>query len=96
MRQIVHQPGGDAAEHRLPFLLADVFLELDEPVGHRVERVAQLVDLVAAADRDPLVHLAGGNRPRGVRQGEDPGDERARPDPAEHDRAEQGDARSRA
>ena len=42
MRQVVDQAGGDAAEHRLPFLALDVFLQLDEPVGHRVEGVAEL------------------------------------------------------
>ena len=51
VRQIVDQAGRDAAEHRLPFLLPDVLLQLDEAIGHRVERVAELVDLVAAADR---------------------------------------------
>ena len=38
MRQVVEQPGRDAAEHRLPLLPLDVLLQLDEPVGHRVER----------------------------------------------------------
>ena len=49
MRQIVHQAGGDAPEHGLAFLFSHVFLQFDEPVGHRVERVAELADLVAAA-----------------------------------------------
>ena len=48
MREIVDEAGGDAAEHRLPFLLSDVLLQLDQPIGHRVERVAELPDLVAA------------------------------------------------
>ena len=43
VREIVDQPGRDASEHRLAFLLPDVLLQLDEPVGHRVEGVAELV-----------------------------------------------------
>ena len=46
--EIVDEAGGDAAEHHLAFLLADVFLQLDETIGHRVERVAELVDLVVS------------------------------------------------
>ena len=53
------------------------------------------MDLVAAADRDALLHPALGERPRRRGQREDAGDERARPDPAEHDRAEQRQRRSR-
>ena len=49
MREVVDQAGGDAAEHHLPFLLADVFLQLDQAVGHRVEGVAELADFVLAA-----------------------------------------------
>ena len=29
--QVVDEPGGDASEHRLPFLLLDVFLQVGEP-----------------------------------------------------------------
>ena len=54
MRQVVDQPRGDAAEHRLAFLLSDLFLQLDEPVGHRVERIAELTDFVLAGQRDAL------------------------------------------
>ena len=57
MGEVVDQAGGDAAEHRLAFLLADVLLQLDEAIGHRVERVAELADFVLAADRDALVQL---------------------------------------
>ena len=48
VREVVDEAGGDAAEHRLPLLPLDVFLQLDEAVGHRVERVAELAELVAA------------------------------------------------
>ena len=43
MRQVVDQPGGDPAEHRLTLLTLDVLLQLDQPVGHGVERVAQIL-----------------------------------------------------
>ena len=59
--QVVDQAGGDAAEHRLALLALDVLLQLDEPVGHRVERVAELAELVAGVDVDARVELAGGD-----------------------------------
>ena len=34
VRQVVDQAGGDAAEHRLALLALDVFLQLDQPIGH--------------------------------------------------------------
>src|SRR5205814_506132 len=83
MRQIVDQPRRDASEHRLAFLLSNVLLELDEPVRHGIERVAQLADLVVAAQRDARVELALGDRPRDARQREDATDERAAPEKAE-------------
>jgi hypothetical protein len=89
MRQVVYQPRGDPAEHRLALLFADVLLELDQPIRHRVEGIPELMDLVAAADRDPLIHPALGERLRRRGQREDPRDEGARPDPAEQDRPEQ-------
>ena len=55
------QAGGHPAEHRLALLPLDVLLQLDEPVGHRVERVAEVAELVAAADVDARVELAGGD-----------------------------------
>ena len=95
VRQIVHQAGGDAAEHRLPFLLADFFLQLDQPVGHRVEGVAELPDFVLPDSVDALVHAAVGDRARDARQREDALDEGSAPHPAEHDRAEQRQADGR-
>ena len=47
MGEVVDQAGGDAAEHRLALLALDVLLELDEPVGHGVEGVPELAELVA-------------------------------------------------
>ena len=61
VREVVDEAGGDLAEHRLPLLPPDVLLELHEAVGHRVERVAELADLVAAGDGDALVHAAFGD-----------------------------------
>ena len=42
MREVVDEAGGDAAEHRLPLLALDVLLQLDQAIGHRVERVAEV------------------------------------------------------
>ncbi len=89
MRQVVDQAGRDLPEHRLPLLLSDVLLQLHEPVGHRVEGVAELPDLVAPRHGDPLVHAPVRNRPRRARQREDARDERAAPDRSHDDRAEQ-------
>ena len=60
MREVVHQARGDAAEHRVPLLALDVLLQLDEPIRHRVEGVAELAELVARADVDARIELAGG------------------------------------
>ena len=46
----------------------DVFLKLDEPVRHRVERVAELAEFVARADVDARVELAGGDALRAALQ----------------------------
>ena len=51
------RPAAIAAEHRLPLLALDVFLQLDQAIGHRVERVAELAELVAGADVDARVEL---------------------------------------
>ena len=55
------RPAAIAAEHRLTLLPLDVFLQLDEPVGHRVERVAELAELVAGVDVDARLEIAGGH-----------------------------------
>ena len=89
VRQVVHQAGGDPAEHRLAFLLAHVLLQLDDAVGHRVEGVAELLQLVVAGEGDPLVEppfADGQGRPL---EGEDAGDEGAGPQVADHQCAEQ-------
>ena len=49
MRQVVDQAGGDAPEHRLPLLPLDVLLQLDQPIGHGVERPPESLELVAAS-----------------------------------------------
>ena len=82
MRQVVDQAGGDAAEHRLALLLPDVLLQLDEAVGHRVERVAELVDLVTSRKRDALVEPPFGNRAGRPGQREDARDEATAPRPS--------------
>src|SRR5215813_7482227 len=46
MRDVVNEPDRDAPEGGLSFLLADVFLQLDETVGHVVERVTELPELI--------------------------------------------------
>ena len=62
MRQVVDEPRGDAAEHRLPLLALHFFLELPEPIGHGVERVPEGAEFVAGADVHARVEL-----PRGAR-----------------------------
>ena len=89
MRQVVHEAGGDAPEHRLAFLLPDVLLQLHDAVGHRVEGVAELFELVLAAHRDPLVEAALGNRQRRAPEREDAGQEGPAPQRADDDGAEQ-------
>ena len=86
------EAGGDLAEHGLPLLAPDVLLELDEAIGHRVEGVAELADFVLAANRDALVHAAFGEGLSRLGQREDARDEGAAPEPAQDDRAEQGEA----
>ena len=76
VRQIVHEAGGDTAEHRLSLFLLDVLLELRQPVGHGVERGAELAELVAAPDADAGVELTGGDVVSCVLQREDRIDER--------------------
>src|SRR5204862_5817487 len=71
---------------------SNLFLQLDEPIRHRVERVAELADFVVPGDRDALVHTAIGDGARDARQREDALDERSTPDPPENHRAEQREA----
>ena len=92
MRQIVDEAGSDAPEHRLAFLLPDVLLQLDDAVGHRVEGVAELFELVLAAHRDALVETALGNRQRRAPEREDAGQERPAPQRADDDGAEKSGA----
>ena len=77
VRQIVHDAGGDTAEHRLSLFLLDVLLELRQPVGHGVERGAEPAELVAAPDGDAGVELTRGDVVRGTLQREDRIDERS-------------------
>ena len=93
VREVVHEADRDAAEHRLPFLLPDVFLQLDEPVGHVVEREAELAELVARVDLHALVELALGQRPGAARQRENRIDEAVAPEvpDAKHGQQRDGD-----
>ena len=58
VRQVVDEAGGDAAEHRLALLPLDVLLQLDQLVGHRVERLAELGELVAGPDVHAFLEVA--------------------------------------
>ena len=75
--EIVDQARGDAAERRLALLPLDVFLQLDQPIGHRVERVAEVRELVAGSDVHSRIELTGGHRLRRALQRQDRRDERA-------------------
>ena len=92
VREVVHEAGGDLAEHGLSLLAPDVLLELDQAVGHGVEGVAELANLVLPGDGHALVHAALCERLGGPGEGEDAGDEGTAPEPAQDDRAEQGEA----
>ena len=72
----MHQPSGNSSEHRLALLLSDVVLELHQLVGHAVERLAELVKLVAAGDVGALFQPSRGDRLGATSQGEDGVDER--------------------
>jgi hypothetical protein len=58
---------------------------LDEPVGHRVERLAEVGELVAAGDLDPRVEVSGRDALCRPLQGEDRRDEAAPEDQADDD-----------
>ena len=88
----MHEAGGDLAEHGLAFLAPDVLLELHEAVGHGVEGVTELANLVAPGDGHALVHTALCERLGGPGEREDAGDEGTAPEPAQDDRAEQREA----
>ena len=91
MREVVHQPCGHPAEHRVTFLFLDVLLQLGQAVRHRVERGAELAELVGAADLDPRAELAGGNGESGALQRDNRVDEgTAEQVPGGHHRQQRG------
>ena len=92
MREIVHEAGRHAAEHRLPLLLSHVLGELDELVGHAVEGVAQLPEFVFRGNRDALVEAPCGDGVRAAHEREDRLDERAPEEVADADGDEQREA----
>src|SRR3989440_6574403 len=79
MREVVDEAARDAAEHRLPLFLSNVFLQLDEPVRHVVEGVAQLSQLVGRIDDDALFEVTAGEGPCSARKREDRIDEASAP-----------------
>ena len=89
MGQIVDQTGRDPPEHRLPLLSPDVLLQLVQLHRHAVERFAQLVELVGAADVDPLLQPPAGDRLCSAGQRQDWPDERPAPVVAERNRQQQ-------
>ena len=91
VREVVHEARGDAAEHRLALLALDVLLQLDEAIGHRVERVAEVRELVAGPDVHARVELAGGDGLGRALQRENRRDELAPEQVADRDHAEQRD-----
>ena len=68
MREVVHQTGRDAAEHRLPLLALHVFLQLHQAIGHRVEGLAEVRELVAGSNVDAGAEASGlgGRKPARV------------------------------
>ena len=92
VREVVDEPGRHAAEHGLPLLLPDVFGQLDELVGHAVEGVAELLELVLGGDRDALIEPAFRDGVGAAHELEDRPDERASEEDANGHRDEKGDA----
>ncbi len=80
MREVVDQAGGDASERRLTFLLDRLRLQRREAIGHQVERVAQLRELVLAMDLDALLQPPFGKCARAAHQVADRAQERASPE----------------
>ena len=89
--EIVNQAGGDTAEHRVPLLPLYFFLQLDELIRHRVERSAEISELVVPVDGDARLELSGGDVVRAALELEDRIDEAAAEQIADGDHAEQGD-----
>src|SRR5205823_3426852 len=81
MIQVVKQAGDHPPEHRLSFLSLHVLLELNEAVGHRVERGAELTKFVSRVDGDAAFELAFRKRLGAALQDENWRDEPA----AEHE-----------
>ena len=71
------QPRRHAAEYRVPLLALHVLLELDQAVGHRVERLAKRGELVRCVDLHARVELARGDLLGGALQRQNRPDERA-------------------
>ena len=92
VREVVNEARRHAAEHRLPLFLPHVLGELDELVGHAVERVAELLELVARGDGDAFVEPALRDGVRAAHQREDGLDERAAEEVADADGDEQREA----
>ena len=87
--QIVEEPCGDPAEHRLALLALDVLLQLTEPVRHRVERVAQFAEFVLRVDGDARLEQALGDGLGAALQREDRRDEVPAEQQAEADHDEE-------
>ena len=85
----MHQADRHAAEHRLTFLLPDVFLQLDEPVRHVVEGFTELSEFVLRFDDDPLFEVPCGEGACPAHQGEDRVYEAAPPEVAEDQHCQQ-------
>jgi hypothetical protein len=80
MREVVDEARGNASERRLAFLLHRIRLQRREAIGHQVERVAELRELVVAVDLDALLQPPFGECARSAHQIADRTQERASPE----------------
>jgi len=88
----VREPAGDVLPDAHALQVRELRARLIEVVEHRVDRAAELGELVVAAQLDARIELAVGDLARRRDQRRDPpGDERRRPDP-EARGGEPGDA----
>src|SRR5512138_821306 len=92
MRDVVDEADRDTPERSLPLFLADIFLQLDEPIRHVVEGVAELPELVGGRDGDSFVEIACGERACSASKGQDGVDEAATPEIADSEHREQGES----
>ena len=91
VREVVHESSGNPPEHRLALLPLDVLLQLDQLIGHRVERLAEIEEFVVGEDLHASLELTGRQRMCAALQREDRRDELASKQIPDRDHRQQDD-----